>query len=93
MSDDSGRTWREARDWWALPGRSRTGLQEPGVVELPDGSLYAWCRTDTGRQWEMRSRDQGDDLVPTPSIPFHGPELPPVDQAYSPARDLSRGLE
>lgn len=76
ISDDSGRTWIESEDWWTLPVRSRTGLQEPGVVELPDGSLYAWCRTDTGRQWEMRSRDQGTTWSrPRPS-PFWSPVSP-----------------
>ncbi|MEZ5278589.1 MAG: sialidase family protein [Opitutaceae bacterium] len=76
LSDDDGRTWREARDWWALPRRSGSGLQEPGAVELPDGSLYAWCRTDIGRQWEMRSRDGGETWSrPRPS-PFHSPNAP-----------------
>ena len=76
ISDDSGRTWREARDWWALPRRSGSGLQEPGVVELPNGSLYAWCRTDIGRQWEMVSRDGGETWTrPRPS-PFCSPNSP-----------------
>jgi hypothetical protein len=48
LSDDHGITWRESRDWWALPVRSTSGLQEPGVVELGDGRLYAYCRTDVG---------------------------------------------
>lgn len=76
LSDDSGRTWTEADDWWTLPVRSRSGLQEPGVVELTDGSLYGWCRTDTGRQWELRSRDQGRTWSrPRPS-PFWSPNAP-----------------
>jgi sialidase-1 len=76
VSDDSGSTWREARDWWALPRRSQSGLQEPGVVELRNGSLYAWCRTDIGRQWEMVSRDGGETWTrPRPS-PFYSPNSP-----------------
>jgi len=76
LSDDAGRTWREAPDWWALPRRSNSGLQEPGVVELADGSLYGWCRTDLGRQWEMRSRDGGETWSrPRPS-PFYSPNSP-----------------
>ena len=60
VSDDGGSTWAESKDWWAMPVRSGSGLQEPGVVERMDGSLYAWCRTDVGRQWEMASPDRGD---------------------------------
>lgn len=59
FSDDEGRTWREADTWWTLPVASGSGLQEPGVVELPDGPLYAWCRTDQGEQWSLLSRDEG----------------------------------
>ncbi len=60
LSDDQGESWRESRDWWAFPGRSMSGLQEPGVIELADGRLYAWCRTDAGCQYEMMSEDQGE---------------------------------
>ncbi|MBI3987447.1 MAG: exo-alpha-sialidase [Lentisphaerae bacterium] len=59
LSDDAGATWRESEHWLALPEKSRSGLQEPGVVELADGALYAWARTGTGHQWEMRSQDGG----------------------------------
>lgn len=59
LSDDEGKTWREAGTWWALPARSSTGLQEPGVVELADGSLYGWARTDQKVQYQTRSTDRG----------------------------------
>lgn len=58
-SDDAGATWKEADTWWALPAVTRTGLQEPGVVELADGSLLSWARTDQGCQYEFRSHDGG----------------------------------
>src|SRR4051812_40659617 len=51
LSDDEGKTWREASTWWALPVRSGSGLQEPGVVELADGKLFGWARTDVGFQY------------------------------------------
>lgn len=67
-SDDGGQTWCEADDWWALPVRSRSGIQEPGVVELQNGTLYGWCRTSTGRQWQFLSHDGGNMwTAPTPS--------------------------
>ena len=59
-SDDEGATWTEAKTWWTLPVASTTGLQEPGVVELADGSLFGWARTDQGRQYGFRSVDGGD---------------------------------
>jgi len=57
LSDDGGSTWRASDDRLELPVRSDSGLQEPGVVELRDGSILGWARTDTGHQWMMRSTD------------------------------------
>ncbi|MHB9133680.1 MAG: sialidase family protein [Armatimonadota bacterium] len=76
LSDDGGRSWRESRDWWALPVRSESGLQEPGVVELTDGRLYAFCRTDTGRHYEMHSADGGDTWSPPHPSAFQAPCSP-----------------
>jgi len=60
VSDDEGKTWTEAPQWLALSvPATRTGLQEPGVVELGDGSLFTWARTDQGAQYETRSSDIG----------------------------------
>jgi sialidase-1 len=59
LSDDEGRTWREADTWWALPEHGRTGMQEPGVAELPDGRLISWSRTDQGAQYGCVSTDDG----------------------------------
>jgi sialidase-1 len=58
-SQDEGKTWHEADDWWALPARSQTGFQEPGVVELADGRLFSWMRTDQGTQFGSYSSDGG----------------------------------
>jgi hypothetical protein len=60
LSDDEGAHWREAKTWWALPVATGSGLQEPGVVELADGSLFGWSRTDHGEQWSFRSQDNGE---------------------------------
>jgi Neuraminidase (sialidase) len=76
LSDDTGRTWRESESCWGLPVPSHAGLQEPGAIELKDGSLYGWARTDQGCQYEMRSRDGGDTWTfPAPS-PFKSPNAP-----------------
>ncbi len=76
LSDDGGRTWRESKDWWALPLRSGTGLQEPGVVELADGRLYGYCRTDAGCQYEMLSEDGGETWSPPQPSSFRSPAAP-----------------
>lgn len=59
-SDDDGFSWSEAPDRIVPPfTRSRSGLQEPGVIELPSGSLYAYARTDKYCQYESFSYDNG----------------------------------
>lgn len=75
-SDDFGQSWEESRDWWGLPVPSRSGLQEPGVVELQDGSLYAWARTDTGRLWALRSLDEGITWSPPEPTKLLAPNSP-----------------
>lgn len=67
-SDDDGATWTESATWWSMPVESGTGLQEPGIVELADGSLFSWARTDRGAQYGMRSTDHGRTFsVPEPT--------------------------
>lgn len=76
LSDDAGETWREAADWWALPVRSKSGLQEPGAVELKGGRVYGFCRTDQGKQWELLSRDKGVTWSPPKASRFQSPNSP-----------------
>ena len=68
-SDDDGETWLEAQDILSLDFKiCRSGLQEPGIVELSPGHLYGWARTDLGRQYEFISHDNGvHRSQPTPS--------------------------
>ena len=62
LSDDGGQTWRRSRD--ARKAKSPEGqevtLQEPGVVELTDGRVMMFCRTDAGSQYVSYSQDGGD---------------------------------
>jgi sialidase-1 len=64
LSDDEGQTWREAENWWSMPIPSKTGLQEPGVVELADGTILGWARTDAGAQYSFTSKDSGTTWSP-----------------------------
>lgn len=75
-SDDLGDTWQESGPLVLPYPASRSGLQEPGVVELADGTLWGWARTDQGSQWEFRSTDGGDTWsTPQPSR-FASPRSP-----------------
>lgn len=75
-SDDDGGTWTESSSWWAMPVRSGSGLQEPGVVELADGSLFSWCRTDQGAQYGFRSTDAGKTFSPPEPTELKSPNGP-----------------
>ena len=69
-SDDGGATWAWSEDWM-LPPRGHasrgSGLQEPGVIALPGGTLMCWQRTRYGSQYKAFSVDRG--VHWTPPIP------------------------
>lgn len=76
-SDDGGYTWQESDNYAyvSLPG-SKSGLQEPGVLELYENCLWQWFRTDLGCQYQSFSYDNGKTWsVPVPSM-FSGPQSP-----------------
>ena len=76
--DPDGRNWRRLPQVFRLPrrGYSGTGLQEPGLVELPGGGLLAYFRTDRCFQYESLSFDGGARWsLPTQS-PFTSPASP-----------------
>lgn len=54
-SDDRGETWQSSK---MVPNSEGTVLQEPGVIELQDGRIMMWLRTDKGLQYITYSRDQ-----------------------------------
>jgi YhcH/YjgK/YiaL family protein len=69
-SDDNGRTWRRGRSELrgVGPDGRRCAAQEPGVVELRDGSVLLWFRSDAGYQLASRSDDRGETWsAPQPS--------------------------
>lgn len=77
LSDDDGRTWRESRTFVTLTSpHTKTGLQEPGLVELPGGTLWAWARTDLGRQYEFFSSDGGETWSEPRPARFSSPASP-----------------
>ena len=75
-SQDDGRTFHELGAPLTCPVQSETGLQEPGLLELPNGVLYAYFRTDLFCQYESVSVDGGERFfAPQPSR-FSSPESP-----------------
>ena len=60
-SDDNGKTWKRGQSKHQIVVyRKLYTAQEPGVVELKDGSLMLWIRTNAGRQYVCRSTDRGE---------------------------------
>lgn len=62
LSDDDGASWFRSQS--VQKGYNglgnRIAVQEPGVVELLDGRLMMFCRTDAGCQYLAFSQDAGD---------------------------------
>ena len=62
ISDDNGKTWRRSKDLFKGygPDGQRITVQEPGVVELKDGRLMMYMRTNAGSQYVCYSQDGGE---------------------------------
>ena len=62
LSDDNGKTWRRSKDSFKgySPDGQRIIVQEPGVVELKDGRLMMFMRTNAGSQYVCYSQDAGE---------------------------------
>ncbi len=76
-SDDDGESF--TRLCAPLPfdnPRCESGLQEPGLIELADGRLWGWARTDLGGQYEFFSDDGGRHWTPPRMSCFSSPCSP-----------------
>ena len=76
LSDNGGRTWRKSKTVLEGPETSRTGLQEPAVIELKDGRLMMLARTDQGCQFRSYSSDGGDTWSPAEPSTIVSPVSP-----------------
>ena len=76
-SDDDGETWQWSPETVSPPFNQTThGLQETGVIELENGVIWAYNRTDKMAQYEYFSMDGGLHwTVPQPSR-FTSPPSP-----------------
>ena len=62
LSDDNGKTFRRSKDSFKgyAPDGRRIIVQEPGVVELKDGRLMMFMRTNAASQYISYSPDSGE---------------------------------
>ncbi|MBA2117666.1 sialidase family protein [Bremerella alba] len=78
LSDDAGKTWRKGKE--SLVGQRENGTrfitQEPGVVELKDGRIMMWIRTDLGVQGVCHSSDEGETFTPIEPWNLRSPRSP-----------------
>ena len=85
-SDDNGLTWGILPGTLYFKYADGIGLQEPGIVELDDGTLWVYCRTPYGYQHQAFSRDGGVTFsAVTPNFYFTSPDSPML------IKRLSRG--
>ena len=77
-SDDDGHSWATVSSNTTLPVSQgcTTGVQEPGLLQLRDNTLWCYIRNDSGRQYEVFSKDNGASWsIPMPSA-FTSAESP-----------------
>lgn len=73
FSDDNGRTWLPGSE---IQNPDRAITQEPGLIELKNGDLMMFIRTDTGVQYLSRSCDRGISWSPAVKSNISSPLSP-----------------
>jgi hypothetical protein len=83
LSDDGGAQWYESTSGYFESWTNGGGLQEPGVIELNDGTLWSWARAHAAGleqshafQWESFSSDRGRNWRPARPSAFRSPNAP-----------------
>ena len=76
-SDDDGKTFNKSIDDVCSPFNDVHGLMEPGLLELKDGRVWLYARTDYGFQYQAFSTDSGNTWSKaTPNYKFTSPSSP-----------------
>ncbi|MEZ5403770.1 MAG: sialidase family protein [Bryobacteraceae bacterium] len=86
-TDDEGRTWKRSATLVDIPD-STAGAQEPGVVELKDGRLLMWIRTDKGHIYRSLSKDRGETWSPPEAMQLESPRSPQTIKRIPSTGDL-----
>lgn len=90
LSDDDGATWRRNTSVLA-PSKadgSRLVAQEPGLVELKDGRLMMFIRSDAGSQLISYSEDRGETWTEAQSSEIISPVSPATIERIPTTGDL-----
>jgi hypothetical protein len=88
LSDDDGKIWRQSETVLDPPAESKSGLQEPGIVELKDGRIMMLCRTDAGCQLRSYSNDGGVTWSPVERTDILSPVSPATFKRIPKTDDL-----
>lgn len=75
FSDDNGRTWHSGKEV-PQPHPDSVMLQEPGVIELKDGRIMMFIRTDAGVQYLSYSANRGESWSPVKASNIPSPVSP-----------------
>jgi hypothetical protein len=88
-SDDNGKTWRRGKSVLSViaPSGRKYAAQEPGVVELKDGGVLLWIRTNADCQFMSWSTDRGGTWSEPKPSPLVSP-LSPASIKRLPTGDL-----
>ena len=73
-SDDDGHSWKMSDNWIDLPLR---GAMEPSIVELKDGRLLMYMRTQLGAVFQSESADGGTTWSKPQTTSLQAPESMP----------------
>ena len=77
VSDDNGQTWEMLPTVIHSPFEDTSGFSEPGIYEYEDGSLWMYCRSPYGFQYQSFSSDRGETWsAPVPNFCFTSPDSP-----------------
>ena len=77
FSEDDGKTFGSISSVVSITERNcGSGLQEPGAIELENGVIWLWARTDLGRQYQSFSYDGGKTFTNAEASVFSSPCSP-----------------
>ncbi len=84
VSEDDGASFYKADVTLSTDDRvnARFGMQEPGILERSDGSLYLWIRTGYGRQYEAVSDGDVNRFTGLQPSQFTSPDSPMQIKTY-----------
>jgi sialidase-1 len=84
-SDDEGKTWTRSAEVY-FP--ETVIAQEPGVVELANGNILMYIRTDKGFQYYSHSKDRGVTWTPAEPSTIISPLTPATIARLPKSKDL-----